>query len=177
MHPATSWLLSTPKNKGCRQKPTAKCCLFLFYQWSAVPSSRQRRTDAVEIRHESINCRKWKNKSPSSSSLVHAKKRRQTSHVFPCDIRPRHVSLLKMVPIPSCAGFKMAAPAVRVCRRCIRSQARKSRVGRPRPHIDRIIRVDHAGELGADRIYAGQMAVLGRTSTGPTIQVRNSLNG
>ena len=27
--------------------------------------------------------------------------------------------------------------------------------------IDRIIRVDHAGELGADRIYAGQMAVLG----------------
>lgn len=64
----------------------------------------------------------------------------------------------------------MAAPAVRVCRRCIRSQARKSRVGRPRPHIDRIIRVDHAGELGADRIYAGQMAVLGRTSTGPTIQ-------
>lgn len=26
---------------------------------------------------------------------------------------------------------------------------------------DRIIRVDHAGELGADRIYAGQMAVLG----------------
>ena len=27
--------------------------------------------------------------------------------------------------------------------------------------IHRIIRVDHAGELGADRIYAGQMAVLG----------------
>ena len=26
---------------------------------------------------------------------------------------------------------------------------------------DRIIRVDHAGEVGADRIYAGQMAVLG----------------
>ncbi|XP_067001699.1 5-demethoxyubiquinone hydroxylase, mitochondrial isoform X2 [Anabrus simplex] len=33
-----------------------------------------------------------------------------------------------------------------------------------------IIRVDHAGELGADRIYAGQMAVLGRTKDGPTIQ-------
>lgn len=27
--------------------------------------------------------------------------------------------------------------------------------------LDTIIRVDHAGELGADRIYAGQMAVLG----------------
>lgn len=27
---------------------------------------------------------------------------------------------------------------------------------------DRIIRVDHAGEFGANRIYAGQMAVLGK---------------
>ncbi|KYM93203.1 Ubiquinone biosynthesis protein COQ7 like protein [Atta colombica] len=26
--------------------------------------------------------------------------------------------------------------------------------------LDSVIRVDHAGELGADRIYAGQMAVL-----------------
>ena len=67
----------------------------------------------------------------------------------------------------------MAAPVARICRRCICSVARKTKppVGRPRPHIDRIIRVDHAGELGADRIYAGQMAVLGRTNVGPTIQV------
>ncbi|KAM3917646.1 NADPH-dependent 3-demethoxyubiquinone 3-hydroxylase, mitochondrial [Leptodactylus fuscus] len=36
--------------------------------------------------------------------------------------------------------------------------------------LDRIIRVDHAGEFGADRIYAGQMAVLGRSSVGPVIQ-------
>ena len=28
--------------------------------------------------------------------------------------------------------------------------------------IDRIVRVDHAGEYGATRIYAGQLAVLGR---------------
>jgi len=27
--------------------------------------------------------------------------------------------------------------------------------------LDSVIRVDHTGELGADRIYAGQMAVLG----------------
>ncbi|XP_062999092.1 5-demethoxyubiquinone hydroxylase, mitochondrial [Elgaria multicarinata webbii] len=39
-----------------------------------------------------------------------------------------------------------------------------------KPLIDRIIRVDHAGEFGANRIYAGQMAVLGRTSLGPVIQ-------
>ncbi|XP_051877364.1 5-demethoxyubiquinone hydroxylase, mitochondrial [Pristis pectinata] len=36
--------------------------------------------------------------------------------------------------------------------------------------LGRIIRVDHAGEYGATRIYAGQMAVLGRTSVGPVIQ-------
>ena len=30
-----------------------------------------------------------------------------------------------------------------------------------RAALDRIIRVDHSGELAADRIYAGQMAVLG----------------
>ncbi|XP_041474580.1 5-demethoxyubiquinone hydroxylase, mitochondrial-like [Lytechinus variegatus] len=36
--------------------------------------------------------------------------------------------------------------------------------------IDRIIRVDHAGEVGADRIYAGQLAVLKNSSVGPLIQ-------
>ncbi|XP_014276386.1 5-demethoxyubiquinone hydroxylase, mitochondrial [Halyomorpha halys] len=33
-----------------------------------------------------------------------------------------------------------------------------------------MIRVDHAGEFGADRIYAGQMAVLGNTKVGPKIK-------
>ncbi|CAG4953867.1 unnamed protein product [Colias eurytheme] len=41
---------------------------------------------------------------------------------------------------------------------------------RKNPHLDEIIRVDHAGELGADRIYAGQMAVLGTSKEGPLIQ-------
>lgn len=36
--------------------------------------------------------------------------------------------------------------------------------------IDKIIRVDHAGEFGANRIYQGQMAVLGKTKSGPVIQ-------
>ncbi|XP_053413539.1 5-demethoxyubiquinone hydroxylase, mitochondrial isoform X1 [Nycticebus coucang] len=39
-----------------------------------------------------------------------------------------------------------------------------------RAAVDRIIRVDHAGEYGANRIYAGQMAILGRSSIGPIIQ-------
>ena len=42
---------------------------------------------------------------------------------------------------------------------------------RPHSSIDRIIRVDHAGEFGADRIYAGQMAVLGSTPSGSVVKV------
>lgn len=36
--------------------------------------------------------------------------------------------------------------------------------------IDRMLRVDHAGEYGANTIYQGQLAVLGNTSVGPLIQ-------
>ena len=36
--------------------------------------------------------------------------------------------------------------------------------------VERMIRVDHAGEYGAARIYDGQLAVLGRTPSGPVIQ-------
>lgn len=35
------------------------------------------------------------------------------------------------------------------------------RPGDPRPDVKSMIRVDHAGEYGATRIYAGQLAVLG----------------
>lgn len=36
--------------------------------------------------------------------------------------------------------------------------------------LDRVIRVDHAGEFGADRIYAGQMAILANSNAGKTIE-------
>lgn len=36
--------------------------------------------------------------------------------------------------------------------------------------MDRIIRVDHAGEYGAKRIYEGQLAILRRTKSGPVIE-------
>ncbi|XP_033630767.1 5-demethoxyubiquinone hydroxylase, mitochondrial-like [Asterias rubens] len=66
-----------------------------------------------------------------------------------------------------------------ICRTCHlhKATSRTSLVARPASSqattsalLDRIIRVDHAGELGADRIYAGQMAVLGKTAVGPVIQ-------
>lgn len=41
---------------------------------------------------------------------------------------------------------------------------------RASPLIDEIIRINHAGELGADRIYAGQHAILGKTPVGPTLE-------
>ncbi|TQF79621.1 demethoxyubiquinone hydroxylase family protein [Elioraea sp. Yellowstone] len=40
----------------------------------------------------------------------------------------------------------------------------------PRERVARIIRVDHAGEYGAARIYAGQLAVLGRTDARPLLE-------
>lgn len=39
--------------------------------------------------------------------------------------------------------------------------ARRWRPGDPRPAADEMIRVDQAGEFGATRIYAGQLAIMG----------------
>ena len=36
--------------------------------------------------------------------------------------------------------------------------------------LESILRVDQAGEFGATRIYAGQLAVLGRSPAGKTIR-------
>jgi ubiquinone biosynthesis monooxygenase Coq7 len=40
----------------------------------------------------------------------------------------------------------------------------------PADQVARMIRVDHAGEYGAARIYAGQLAVLGKDAAGPVIR-------
>jgi 3-demethoxyubiquinol 3-hydroxylase len=40
----------------------------------------------------------------------------------------------------------------------------------PRATVERIIRVDHAGEFGARQIYAGQLAVLGRGEKGDLLR-------
>ncbi len=39
-----------------------------------------------------------------------------------------------------------------------------------RENLERMIRVDHAGEYGAKRIYAGQLAVLGRGDKGDLLR-------
>ena len=54
------------------------------------------------------------------------------------------------------------------CRGVARSSRAKE--AETRAMLDRMIRVDHAGEFGADRIYAGQHAVLKNTEVGDTIQ-------
>lgn len=40
----------------------------------------------------------------------------------------------------------------------------------PRDLVARMIRVDHAGEYGAVRIYEGQLAVLGRSAAAPALR-------
>lgn len=40
----------------------------------------------------------------------------------------------------------------------------------PRQLLERVLRVDHAGEYGAKRIYDGQLAVLGKSPAAPTIR-------
>ena len=40
----------------------------------------------------------------------------------------------------------------------------------PEEMIARIIRVDHAGEVGAERIYAGQLAILGKSKSAELIR-------
>ena len=39
-----------------------------------------------------------------------------------------------------------------------------------RQYLERVVRVDHAGEYGAKRIYAGQLAVLGKGPEAATIR-------
>jgi len=63
---------------------------------------------------------------------------------------------------PSAAAKKAAAPAAR----------RRPATHLPAPAdgmVDRMIRVDHAGEYGAVRIYLGQLAVLGERPVAPVI--------
>lgn len=63
----------------------------------------------------------------------------------------------------------------------IRRISQRAKDEKTRKLLSRIIRVDQAGELGADRIYAGQIAVLGNTPVGPRyviveVRTRGSVN-
>jgi ubiquinone biosynthesis monooxygenase Coq7 len=40
----------------------------------------------------------------------------------------------------------------------------------PEQEVERMLRVNHAGEYGAARIYAGQLAVLGKTASAPVLR-------
>ena len=52
------------------------------------------------------------------------------------------------------------------------SEARRRLPGDPQPDasVARMLRVDHAGEYGAARIYAGQLAVLRRSDKAPVLR-------
>lgn len=61
-------------------------------------------------------------------------------------------------------------PLPLLCRNSVRFISQRAKDAKTKALLDRIIRIDHAGELGADRIYQGQYAVLKRTSVGPLIK-------
>lgn len=72
----------------------------------------------------------------------------------------------------NCLNHRIIQLPVR-CSHLIKQSSTKASTKIPKratPEIDEIIRINHAGELGADRIYAGQCAVLGKTRVGPTLQ-------
>lgn len=55
--------------------------------------------------------------------------------------------------------------------------AKKARITLPgsralKAEIERMIRVDHAGEFGAQRIYAGQLAVLDKNKSNPALRAK-----
>uniref|UniRef100_A0A6B0V3F2 5-demethoxyubiquinone hydroxylase, mitochondrial n=1 Tax=Ixodes ricinus TaxID=34613 RepID=A0A6B0V3F2_IXORI len=56
------------------------------------------------------------------------------------------------------------APLLRTGTRSTSTVSDRAERRRRRQLYDRILRVNHAGEFGADRIYAGQLAVLGSKS-------------
>lgn len=58
-----------------------------------------------------------------------------------------------------------------ICHVSVRRISQQARSAQTRALVDKVIRIDHAGELGADRIYAGQHAVLSDTASGPVIKV------
>jgi len=69
----------------------------------------------------------------------------------------------------------------RVSRRKLRSLAcgckrlsTSEKEAKRRQTLDQFLRVDHAGEYGADRIYAGQLAVLGADANSPPEKRRTS---
>ncbi|KAK3583004.1 hypothetical protein CHS0354_005645 [Potamilus streckersoni] len=57
-----------------------------------------------------------------------------------------------------------------VSKTCQRGLSQRAKEAKTHALLDKIIRVDHAGEFGARRIYEGQLAVLGRTASGPVIR-------
>jgi len=61
------------------------------------------------------------------------------------------------------------APAWRISVRGLAYEANQNK-DESRLQYERMLRVDHAGEYGAVRIYQGQLAVLGKTSIGETLE-------
>ena len=65
---------------------------------------------------------------------------------------------------PSVIVLRRSQGIIRCSKRLLST---KEREAERQAMIDKFLRVDHAGEFGADKIYAGQLAVLGPNGVGP----------
>ena len=78
--------------------------------------------------------------------------------------------VVRRLPIRSTSCCSTAVGTVQLCTSS--KEAEPSFVAsRPHPLIDKIIRVNHAGEFGATRIYAGQRAGQSSFSEKPNIRL------
>ena len=71
--------------------------------------------------------------------------------------------------VPLVARTYVRCHVYRIVTRCLSQTVKDEKT---KALLDKIIRIDHAGEFGAKRIYQGQLAVLANTPTGPLIQVK-----
>ena len=69
--------------------------------------------------------------------------------------------------------LRQATPTSKLCTANVKDTVSNAKFEARRPStvVDRIIRVDHAGEVGANQIYAGQSIVLGEGPVGEVIEV------
>lgn len=70
-------------------------------------------------------------------------------------------------------SLKYISPQRFISYRYLHSRARERKT---RELLDTILRVDHAGEAAAVRIYKGQLKVLGKSKSAACIQVIISVN-
>jgi ubiquinone biosynthesis monooxygenase Coq7 len=95
-----------------------------------------------------------------NASIAALRERLLETDFVPCDVVPWSLFGISMAGYNVLASLGLALASFWAARNIARIQRDLT----PEAEVARIIRVDHAGEYGARRIYEGQLAVLGRNA-------------